>query len=236
MKNKECIILAGGLGTRLRSVVSDVPKCMAEVANMPFLSHIFDYLEKQDFKHIILSLGHKSEIIINWLVTQDRTFDISYVIEDKALGTGGAMQFAFSKVKGNEALVLNGDTFFNICTDKLYDFHSQQEAKISLALKPMTNFDRYGSVVLDDTNRILKFVEKQYLKEGLINGGVYLIDKDIFDRMELSEVFSFEKEILESKTSDINICGLPFDNYFIDIGIPSDFEKANIDFLNKIME
>lgn len=232
--NKECIILAGGLGTRLQSVVSDVPKCMAPVANKPFLSHIFDYLESHKFNHIILSLGYKSEIIIDWLKTQNRNFEVSYVIESKALGTGGAIRLAFSKVRSDKAIVLNGDTFFNIDNDSLFDFHLKQNAEITLALKPMTDFDRYGSVEIDNNNRILKFKEKQHLLKGLINGGVYLINKNIFDNLELSEVFSFEKEILEAKTSELEIYGLPFENYFIDIGIPSDFEKANIDFLNNI--
>lgn len=232
--NKECIILAGGLGTRLQSVVSDVPKCMAPVANKPFLSHIFDYLESHKFNHIILSLGYKSEIIIDWLKTQNRNFEVSYVIESKALGTGGAIRLAFSKVRSDKAIVLNGDTFFNIDNDSLFDFHLKQNAEITLALKPMTDFDRYGSVEIDNNNRILKFKEKQHLLKGLINGGVYLINKNIFDYLELSEVFSFEKEILEAKTSELEIYGLPFENYFIDIGIPSDFEKANIDFLNNI--
>ena len=232
--NKECIILAGGLGTRLQSVVSDVPKCMAPVANKPFLSHIFDYLESHKFNHIILSLGYKSEIIIDWLKTQNRNFEVSYVIESKALGTGGAIRLAFSKVRSDKAIVLNGDTFFNIDNDSLFDFHLKQNAEITLALKPMTDFDRYGSVEIDNNNRILKFKEKQHLLKGLINGGVYLINKNIFDYLELSEVFSFENEILEAKTSELEIYGLPFENYFIDIGIPSDFKKANIDFLNNI--
>lgn len=232
--NKECIILAGGLGTRLQSVVSDVPKCMAPVANKPFLSHIFDYLESHNFNHIILSLGYKSEIIIDWLKTQNRNFEVSYVIESKALGTGGAIRLAFSKVRSDKAIVLNGDTFFNIDNDSLFDFHLKQNAEITLALKPMTDFDRYGSVEIDNNNRILKFKEKQHLLKGLINGGVYLINKNIFDYLELSEVFSFENEILEAKTSELEIYGLPFENYFIDIGIPSDFKKANIDFLNNI--
>lgn len=234
--NKECIILAGGLGTRLQSVVSDVPKCMAPVAYKPFLSHIFDYLETQKFSHVVLSLGHKSEIIINWLTTQNRSFDISYVIESKALGTGGAIKFAFSKVRSQRAIVLNGDTFFNVNTNSLFDSFAKQNAEIMLALKPMTDFDRYGSVEINIKGKILKFNEKKHLQEGLINGGVYLINKDIFSKLNLPEVFSFEKEVLEAKTSELNIYGLPFDSYFIDIGIPSDFEKANIDFLNNTFQ
>lgn len=231
---KECIILAGGLGTRLQSVVSDVPKCMAQVAGVPFLKHIFDYLEKEKFEHIILALGYKAEIITDWVQNQNRPFQISFVIEEEALGTGGAIKFAFSKVKGERALVLNGDTFFDINTESLYNFHQTKKADISIALKPMKDFDRYGSVDCNEQHRIMQFNEKKQLSEGIINGGVYLINKALFNSLVLPDKFSFEKDILEAKINDLNIYGLVFDNYFIDIGIPSDFEKANIDFKHTI--
>ncbi|NDV67852.1 nucleotidyltransferase family protein [Dysgonomonas sp. 25] len=227
---KECIILAGGLGTRLQSVVKDVPKCMAEVAGKPFLHYIFQYLEKQQFDHIILALGYKAEIIIDWYQTLKVPFEISYVIEEEALGTGGAIQYAFTKVKSNKAFVLNGDTFFDVDTTQLQSFHQQKEADISIALKPMNDFDRYGTVILDDACRITAFKEKQFCKEGLINGGIYLIDKALFDKLDMPAKFSFEKDIMESRIADLKLYGCQQNGYFIDIGIPSDFEKANKDF------
>lgn len=230
--NKECIILAGGKGTRLQSVVNDVPKCMAKVANEPFLKHVFDYLEKQHFQHVVLALGYKAQSIIDWLNTQQRDFKISYVVEQEALGTGGAIQFASSKIIGDEMLILNGDTFFNIPTDTLFEVHKLKQADISLGLKPMINFDRYGTVNCNKDERIIKFNEKKQTKEGLINGGVYLVNKKIFDKLNLPQKFSFEQEILEIKLDALAIYGQTFDNYFIDIGVPSDFEKANTDFKN----
>lgn len=229
---KECIILAGGKGTRLQSVVNDVPKCMAQVANQPFLKHVFDYLEQQHFQHIVLALGYKAQIIIDWLKTQQRNFSISYVVEQEALGTGGAIQFASSKIIGDKMLILNGDTFFNISTDILFEAHQLKKADISLGLKPMKNFDRYGTVDCDQEDRIIKFNEKKQTEEGLINGGVYLVNKNIFDKLNLPQKFSFEQEILETKLDILPIYGHTFDNYFIDIGVPTDFEKANIDFKN----
>ncbi|EGK02706.1 MULTISPECIES: nucleotidyltransferase family protein [Dysgonomonas] len=230
---KECIILAGGFGTRLQSVVSDVPKCMAEVAGKPFLQYLFDYAANEKFDHLILSLGYKSDIVINWLETQNRPFEISYAVEEYPLGTGGAIKLAFGKVKGEEAFVINGDTFFDIDSGLFLDFHRSHGADLSVALKPMADFDRYGSVELDDNERIVCFNEKQYKKEGLINGGVYIVAKNLFTRLPLPEKFSFEKDIMESHIGDINIYGCSQDNYFIDIGIPSDFEKANVDFSKK---
>lgn len=227
---KECIILAGGFGTRLQSVVKDVPKCMAEVAGEPFLYHLFNYADKEAFGHVILSLGYKADVVLEWLEGKTFPFQISYVIEDEPLGTGGAVKLAFGKVFGQSAYVINGDTFFDINTDTLSDFHTRKNASISLALKPMTDFDRYGSVELNENARITRFNEKQYRAEGLINGGVYLIDKAIFSSFDLPDKFSFEKDIMEAHLHDIAIYGQSFDNYFIDIGIPSDFEKANKDF------
>lgn len=231
---KECIILAGGLGTRLQSVVKDVPKCMAEVAGKPFLEYLLDYLENENFEHIILSLGHKSDIVIEWLNSKKRAINISYVIENEPLGTGGAIKLAFEKVKGENALVINGDTFFDIDSDALINFHNEKDADISIALKSMKDFDRYGSVETDSEWRIVGFNEKQYCAKGLINGGVYYINKSIFTKLNLPEKFSFEKDVMESQLNTIKIYGCEQNSYFIDIGIPSDFEKANIDFKNRI--
>jgi len=228
---KECIILAGGFGTRLQPVVKDVPKCMAEVAGKPFLSYIFHYLQKEDFSHIVLSLGYKSEIIIEWLEYNKFGFDISYVIEDKPLGTGGAIKYAMSKCRTESVVVMNGDTYFSIDMSKFVAFNIDKKVDITIALKPMSDFDRYGSVELGQNERIIKFNEKKICKSGLINGGTYLINKRIFDNFNFPEVFSFERDLLENKSLDLTLFGYIEDSYFIDIGIPEDFEKANVDFL-----
>ncbi len=230
---KTGIVLAGGFGTRLQSVVKDVPKCMAEVAGKPFLEHLFAYLEQQSFSHIILSLGYKADIIEDWLKTSSYPFSISTVTEKEPLGTGGAIAYAFQQVDADSAYVFNGDTFFDIDTGCLSQSHEENKADISIALKPMSDFDRYGSVDLDSGQRIVNFNEKKYCSEGLINGGIYLINKGLFDRLGLSDKFSFEKDVLEAHISDLNIYGCIQNRYFIDIGIPTDFEKANIDFKNK---
>lgn len=227
---KECIILAGGFGTRLQSVVKDVPKCMAEVAGKPFLYYLFEYLEMQGFSHVVLSLGYKAEVVLEWLNTQQRPFDVSYVIETEPLGTGGAIKFAFDKIIGDEAFVVNGDTFFDVNTDSLLGYNEERDADLTIALKPMTDFDRYGSVEIATNGRIRKFNEKVFRSEGLINGGVYLIKKDLFQKVNLPEKFSFEKDVMESQLDVLKIYGSTQDGYFIDIGIPSDFEKANSDF------
>jgi len=228
--SKVCIILAGGFGTRLQSVVNDLPKSMANIADKPFLHHLFNYIEKEGFSHVILSLGYKSETVISWLADQKRPFEISYVIENTPLGTGGAIRYAFESIEAQNTFVFNGDTFFDVDTNSQLVFHKTENADITIALKEMEDFDRYGSVQIAEHNRITKFNEKQYCKKGLINGGVYIINKDIFSRLNLPERFSFEKDIIESYIDDLVIYGYEQKGYFIDIGIPSDYEKANIDF------
>lgn len=226
---KECIVLAGGLGTRLQSVVKDVPKCMADISGKPFLYYLLKYLEKEQFEHIVLSLGYKHEIVTDWISKNEFTFPISYIIEEKPLGTGGAIRFAQTKINSPHFFIINGDTFFDVDTNAIVLFHQREKSDISIALKPMTNFDRYGSVTLKE-NKIISFNEKQFCESGLINGGIYLINKNIFSDLSLPEVFSFEKEILEKKITELYINGMIQNKYFIDIGIPEDYIKANNDF------
>lgn len=227
---RECIILAGGLGTRLREVVDNVPKCMAEVAGRPFLFYLLNWCGRQSFDRVILSVGYLSEIVTGWVGKNDYPFEIVFVKEEEPLGTGGAISLAMNSVLTDRAIVINGDTFFNVDIDKLYIFHSREDAKISLALKPMVDFDRYGCVELDNHDRVLAFREKQFCKSGLINGGVYLIDKNTLLSGAWPMKFSFEKDVLEGRLSDLLIYGNIQDSYFIDIGIPEDYKKANADF------
>lgn len=232
----ECIILAGGFGTRLKSVVKDVPKCMAQVSGKPFLFYLFDYLNKQGIEHVVLALGYKHEYILDWLKANKFSFKVSYIIEQEPLGTGGAIQYACQKINTDYAFIVNGDTFFQVDLFKFLDFHKSVNADISIVLKPMLDFDRYGSVDIDETNRIVAFKEKQFCHEGLINGGIYLIQKEIFSILNLPEKYSFEKDILEAKLNTLQIFGFEQDTYFIDIGIPADFQRANQDFTNIVVK
>lgn len=228
----ECIVLAGGLGTRLRSVTKDLlPKCMATVNEKPFLHYLFQYITAQNAERVILSLGHRSESILEWINEQDFPFEINYVVEKEPLGTGGGMQLALKKSKKEHVAILNGDTLFNCDLHELYQFHLEKNAAVTIALKQIQDYDRYGSVVMDDNNCIKQFEEKQYKKSGFINAGIYFINKNTFLEKALPEKFSFEKEYLEAFVSEGNFYGKDFDHYFIDIGIPEDYEKAQQDFI-----
>lgn len=230
MKTMECIVLAGGLGTRLQSVVQDVPKCMAPVNGKPFLHFLFDYAEQQGCTKVILSLGYKHEYVTEWLKTQQRSFTVDYVIEEVPLGTGGGIQLALQKATEQHIAVLNGDTMFRVPLQEMMEFHMQGQAATTVALKPMQDFDRYGVVKTDNTARITAFEEKKPQAEGLINGGVYIIDKDALSAKNLPQKFSFEKDYFEAFVQEGNMYGFVSTEYFIDIGIPSDYEQVQKDF------
>ena len=225
----EVIILAGGLGTRLRSVVKEVPKCMAPVAGRPFLWYLLKYLTKYDVDRVVLSVGYLREVIFKWIdeVKDEFPFEFDYAIEEEPLGTGGGIKLALDKVKDERAFVLNGDTFFDVDLMQLYDAHVIGKKAITLALKPMRKFNRYGTVNMEPiTGTILSFNEKKYCEEGLINGGIYVISKDAPIFEGLGEKFSFETAVLEPQCARHELLGVVQNGYFIDIGIPEDYNRA----------
>ena len=216
----EAIILAGGLGTRLRSVVSEVPKCMAPVDGKPFLQFVLEWLSRFDITHVVLSVGYLKEQIIDFVNARDWPFEVSYAVEKEPLGTGGGIRLALQKCRGKQVFVLNGDTFFNIDLNAL-----SFSAPVSLALKPMRDFDRYGAVDWNG-DLVTGFHEKQPCAEGLINGGIYAIDRSQLDIALYPKRFSFEKDLLEPLAGYGLVAGEVQDGYFIDIGIPEDYARA----------
>ena len=222
----EAIILAGGLGTRLRSVVSNLPKCMAPVAGKPFLYFVIEYLLSQGIDKFIFSVGYKSEMIIEYVNTQYPMLNVQYSIEEEPLGTGGAVKFACGFATQKNVLVVNGDTIFKIDIEKLSAFHNSCAADCTLSLKPMHDFNRYGVVELNNDCSIASFKEKQQYSSGLINGGVYALNVAGFLQEDLPQKFSFENDYLEQYFDKRKMYGVAQDGYFIDIGIPEDFERA----------
>jgi len=222
----QVLILAGGEGTRLKSVVKDIPKPLADIDGKPFVEYIFDYLIRYGVKSIILSVGYKHQAIIDKFGNRCKDLEIEYCIEDEPLGTGGALIKALPLIKEDNLLVINGDTFFDVDLRELEKFHLDKKADLTLSLKQMHNFDRYGRVFVDENFKITGFEEKTFCSSGLINGGVSLIRVDTLGKINLGEKFSFEKDFLENHYNDFNFYGLPQDEYFIDIGIPQDYERA----------
>lgn len=224
----EVIILAGGFGTRLTNVKA-VPKPMAPINGIPFLEYLLNYLTFFDVSKVHLAVGYKHEVIQAHFGNQFKDLALSYVIEDKPLGTGGAIKKALAGVKSENVLVLNGDTFFEIDFESFSKFHAANNSDVTLALKPMSDFDRYGTVVYDDSFRISSFVEKQFCNEGSINGGIYLLKTNIFNGIQFPENFSIEQDFFEIYCTEKKLMGFISEGYFIDIGIPTDYAKAQVE-------
>ncbi|HDZ4273789.1 D-glycero-D-manno-heptose 1-phosphate guanosyltransferase [Campylobacter jejuni] len=218
----QAIILCGGLGTRLKSVIKDIPKPMALINHKPFLEFIFEYLKKQGIKEVILAVSYKYEVIQKYFKDEFLDIKIKYSIEKELLGTGGAIKEALKFIK-NETYVLNGDTFFDIDLSKL----KLNESRICLALKQMNDFDRYGTVNVNEQGFVISFEEKIFKTQGLINGGIYLLAKDIFNEFDLEKKFSFE-EFLQENYEKLKARAEIFDDYFIDIGVPEDYYNFTI--------
>lgn len=227
---KTAIILAGGLGTRLRCAVADLPKCMAPVDGKPFIHFVIASLQKEGIEKFIFSLGYKSEAIISYVDTQYAVMQKKYVIETKPLGTGGAIKAACKQVTEENVLVVNGDTLFHINIAELSRFHETHDAGCTIALKEMKDFDRYGAVELNNDQSIKVFKEKQFCESGTINGGVYALTVATVLTDDYPEVFSFEKEYLEKNTGNGKLYGVINNDYFIDIGIPEDYQRFQDDY------
>lgn len=223
----EAVILVGGLGTRLQSIVSDIPKPMAPVNGKPFLEFILDQLVKSDVvTKIILCTGYKGDVITEHFGSAYKNIPIVYSHETEPLGTGGAVAQAMAFVSGESFLLLNGDTYTSCSTSDLAAEHKKLGADITIATHIMTDFDRYGTVEKAG-GRITKFKEKVPTKLGEINAGVYVIQRNVFAQSGLSGKFSFEKVILEAKLDTLKVYGIPYGGSFIDIGIPGDYRRAS---------
>ena len=224
---REAIVLAGGLGTRLRSALPDTPKCLAPVAERPFLFHVINYWRTQGVEKFIFSLGYKHEQIQEYLSNYFPTLSRNEVIEEEPLGTGGALIRTLKSCEQPHVLVLNGDTLFKGDLHRAARLHQEQSATCTLLLKSLEHVDRYGVVRTDAKGQVMAFLEKQPTAAGQINAGVILVDRHKLLEEELPKKFSFEKDYLEKMVGERKFMGLPQDGYFRDIGIPEDFQLAD---------
>lgn len=226
---QEAIILAGGLGTRLSSALPDLPKSMAPLNGRPFLFYLINYLRSQGIEKFIFSLGFKHEIIEAYLNANFSSLNFQCIVEREPLGTGGAILASCYKASGKTVLVVNGDTLFKADLTKANQDHIRFDADCTLLLKQVIDADRYGIVELNDDNSIQRFKEKERNVEGLINGGMYILNSEQFLAEELPAKFSFEKDYLEKYYATRKIYGSVQDEYFIDLGIPEDYIRVQHD-------
>jgi D-glycero-alpha-D-manno-heptose 1-phosphate guanylyltransferase len=226
------IILAGGFGTRLQSLVSDVPKPMAPVNSEPFLNYQLRYLKHYGIRNIIFSIGHLGDKIQHYYTDSFEGLEISYVLEKEPLGTGGGIRLAINSCEDELTLVLNGDSLFEMNLHSFFALHQQAHSKISLALRQVDDAARYGTIISDSSNTIISFKEKNNSQQsGKINAGVYLIDRKTYLANTPADLnFSIEKDFFEKQLHHLSIKGFELEGYFIDIGIPEDYNKAQHDF------
>lgn len=236
----DAIVLVGGLGTRLREVITDIPKPMAPVKGVPFLDILLERLLRHSvIERVVLAVGYKREIVQDYFGDRAYNRKVLYAIEKAPLGTGGSIRNALAHTRSREVLVINGDTLFDVDIGAMIESHRKSEADLTLALKPMREFSRYGTVCIESADQkeasaslqaaqVIGFQEKQYQAEALINGGVYLLNQTLFDGLEkrLPHRFSFETDFLEVYLQRLNICSFISTGYFIDIGIPEDYHRA----------
>lgn len=234
MKTKEAIILAGGFGTRLQTVVSDVPKPMAPICGRPFLEYQLDYLVSQGVERVVLSLGYLPDVVKKHFGNRYKSLEIVYAVEKDPLGTGGAIAYAAQHICGDKFWVFNGDSLFEVDLKKMESLYEHNKTDFALALRKVDDVSRYGKVETDANDMVIRFQEKSTTAEkGTINGGVYLIDKATFVRFAPARRFSVESEMFMPENRSVTITGIVSEGYFIDIGIPEDYQRAQHEFLQR---
>ena len=246
----EAILLCGGLGTRLRSVVSDRPKPMADIAGKPFLHYFVRMLSEKGVERFIFALGYMGEQIEAYFRDgREYGISIAYSYEESPLGTGGAIRNALPKMQEEDVLVLNADTYFDTDYRSLFQEQRMKRADMTIASREIEDISRYGAIVKDTDGRVLRWNEKQSgsgetmpdsaetlarseetaPKRGEINGGIYVMKKSLIEKIPVGKQ-SLENDCIPVWLShSVKIHALPSDGYFIDIGVPEDYRRFQAD-------
>ena len=223
MKPCDAIILVGGLGTRLKTVITDLPKPLAPILGKPFLNYVLEHLDKfTQIDRVILATAYQAHKIREMYANHDYHFKIDFSEEHQPLGTGGAVRLALEKTIKPQVIILNGDSFIN------FDNHHFDHEEV-LLLKRVYDRSRFGSIELDNQNRIVALREKGLSGEGLISAGVYLLKREHLIEWPLQKIISMETDILPTLIKN-GIYGKICDRPFIDIGTPESYKEAELFF------
>lgn len=221
----EAVVLAGGLGTRLRDVVPDLPKPLAPVAGRPFLAWILDQLASAAISRVILAVGYRHEQIQQCFGSRFGAMSIEYALEREPLGTGGAIRNALPLATGQDVYILNGDSFASVDLAAMAAAHREAGALFTMCTVRVPNLSRYGEVITAD-GRVVEFAEKRPGGVGEINAGIYLARRDLLERFDLPNAFSFERDVLAAHVHELRPLAFPARGHFIDIGVPEDYARA----------
>lgn len=221
----DVIILAGGRGTRLSSIVSDRPKVLADVLGRPLLSHLLDSLEKKGLQRAILSVGYMAEMVREVIGSQHGSIEILYSVETEPLGTGGGIRMACDQAKSENLLILNGDSFCGFDASSLFAYHTEKQALGTIALINVPDAGRYGRVVINPDGQIEKFLEKSSSGSGSINAGIYLLQTSAIKELPTGVPLSIERDVFPSFIGQ-GFYGFGVHGPFIDIGLPETYAQA----------
>ena len=221
----QAIVLAGGLGTRLRGVVPDLPKPLAPVAGRPFLAIVLEQLRAQGFVSAVLSVGYRHELIRAAFGDRFDGLELGYAVEDRPLGTGGAIRMAARSCSESDVFVLNGDSYTELNFAEMQARHREANPPLTVCAVEVADVARYGRVLVENS-RITGFSEKGSSGPGLINAGVYLMRRDLLESLNLPEVCSFEHEVLAIRLRELRPLVHATRGRFIDIGVPEDYARA----------
>lgn len=225
IKNIDVVILSGGQGSRLRELISDRPKPMAEIDSRPFLDILMEYVAGFGFRRFIVCTGYMSDVIRKYYSGRDLPYEVVISNEDKPLGTGGAVKNSESLIRSSNILLMNGDSFCPLDLNGFVKFHTDKQSELSLTLVKVDDARDYGTVVIDESNRIVAFAEKKSKKSGLVNAGVYIINRSALSLIPPNTFYSLEHDLFPMLINR-NFFGYITKEMFIDIGTPERFKMA----------
>lgn len=221
----EAVILVGGLGTRLRGVIGEMPKPLAPVCGRPFLAWMLDSLAEQGFGRVILATGYRGDQVQATLGTDWHGMVLEYSRESQPLGTGGAIALAAQRIAGEAFFVMNGDTWLRLDYAAFDEQAHESGARLGIALTRVNDVGRYGAVRIEDS-RVAGFLEKGSSGPGHINAGVYRLQRDLLSALPKGESFSFEAQVLVPLVARESVFAYTDTSEFIDIGVPEDYMRA----------
>jgi D-glycero-alpha-D-manno-heptose 1-phosphate guanylyltransferase len=221
-----CLILVGGFGTRLRTILPEIPKPMAPVAGKPFLEYLIRWVARAGFRHVVLCAGYGARQISEHFGQGDALgVHLTYSVENEPLGTWGAIRLAAQGIDHPQFVVLNGDSWLQVDLCGLLDFHRQKGGVCSIAGIQVDNSSRFGSIYLDASGRVTEFSEKQTQGRTLVNGGVYAFSQTVLDvAPPITGFCSLEKEIFPALIP-CGVYGMSIEGYFVDIGVPEEYKR-----------
>jgi NDP-sugar pyrophosphorylase family protein len=222
----QAVILAGGLGTRLRPAVADLPKVLAPVLGRPWVLFLLDQLAGAGLRHVVLLTGYKAGQVRDEIGDHYRGMHLTYSTEPTPLGTAGAVRAALPFLTGDAILLMNGDSYCGVNLDALRAFHCRRNADISMVLAQVSDASRFGTVRMDTDERVIGFDEKTQSGSGWINAGIYFLAKPLIEKIAPHRPVSLEKEMFPRWIGRTAFYAFRTDGPFLDIGTPEWYAQA----------